>query len=140
MPSENIPRLSEMEWEIMKPLWKHGPMAARDIYDAIPDAYGWAYKTVKTMLSRLVRKGVLQYDQIGNSYLYRAVYTRDEMARDATGSYIRRVFDGAMSPFIAHFVEHASAEEIALLRSELTRIERKKRGSNGSGATERSSR
>ena len=36
----------------MKPLWRHGPLAARDIYDKIPDTYGWAYKTVKTMLDQ----------------------------------------------------------------------------------------
>ena len=54
-----VPRLSEMEWEIMKPLWQHGPMAARNIYDEVPDRYGWAYKTVKTMLARLVKGTVV---------------------------------------------------------------------------------
>lgn len=124
MASRDIPKLSDMEWEVMKPLWKHGPMAARDIYDAIPDSYGWAYKTVKTMLARLVKKNVLEFDRIGNSYLYRPVYTRSEMARDATGTFIRRVFDGAMSPFVAQFAEHASKDELAMLKRELERIER----------------
>jgi BlaI family transcriptional regulator, penicillinase repressor len=120
------PRLSELEWEIMKPLWDHGPMAARDIYDKVPDTYGWAYKTVKTMLARLVKKGVIAYDQIGNSYLYRPVYSRKQMTRDATGSFINRVFDGAMTPFLAHFVEHVSKDELRALRSELERLEKKK--------------
>jgi BlaI family transcriptional regulator, penicillinase repressor len=120
------PRLSELEWEIMKPLWDHGPMAARDIYDKVPDTYGWAYKTVKTMLARLVKKGVIAYDQIGNSYLYRPVYSRKQMTREATGSFINRVFDGAMTPFLAHFVEHVSKDELRALRSELERLEKKK--------------
>ncbi len=122
----DIPRLSEMEWEIMKPLWEHGPMAARDIFASVPGEYGWASKTVKTMLSRLVKKGVLAYDQIGNSYLYRTVYTRDEMAREATGSFVQRVFDGALSPFLAQFVEHVSDEELQVLKSEVARLEREK--------------
>ena len=79
------PRLSEMEWEVMKPLWTHGPLAARDVYEKVPDGYGWAYKTVKTMLARLVKKGALAYDQVGNSYLYRPVYSREAMVREATG-------------------------------------------------------
>jgi BlaI family penicillinase repressor len=115
-----------MEWEIMKPLWEHGPLAARDIYDKLPRDYGWAYKTVKTMLARLVKKGALAYDQIGNSYLYRAEYSRRELTREATGSFIQRVFDGAMSPFLAHFVEQASKEEIRALRAELDRLEKKR--------------
>jgi BlaI family penicillinase repressor len=122
----NVPRLSEMEWEIMKPLWKCGPMAARDIYDKVPDKYGWAYKTVKTMLARLVKKGVLAYDQIGNSYLYRSVYTRREMTREATGSFIQRVFDGALSPFFAQFVEQVSEDDLQVLRSELARLDKEK--------------
>lgn len=125
LPDPEPPRLSEMEWEIMKPLWRHGPLAARDIYEHLPKDYGWAYKTVKTMLARLVKKGALEYDQIGNSYLYRAVYSRRQMTREATGSFIQRVFDGALSPFLAHFVEHASKDEIRALRAELDRLEKR---------------
>ena len=125
-PTPDLPRVSDMEWEVLKPLWRRGPMAARDIYAAIPDKYGWAYKTVKTMLARLVRKGVIAYDQVGNSYLYRPVYTQGEMARDATRSFVRRVFDGALSPFFAHFVEHVSEEELEVLKAELARIEKRR--------------
>ena len=117
-----IPKLSEMEWGILKPLWEKGPMAARDIYREVPRDHGWAYKTVKTMLARLVKKGALTYDQIGNSYLYRPVYSRNEMTRAATGSFIHRVFDGALKPFMAHFAQQASKEELAVLRAELARI------------------
>jgi BlaI family penicillinase repressor len=124
--SPQIPRLSEMEWEVMKPLWKRGPMAARDIYDEIPDTYGWAYKTVKTMLARLVKKGALGYDRVGNSFLYRAAYTQEEMSREATRSFVRRVFDGALSPFVAHFMEEVSPEELKVLKSELARIEKER--------------
>lgn len=129
-----IPKLSDMEWEILKPLWKQGPMAARDIFEKVPRKYGWANKTVKTMLARLVKKGVLTYEQIGNSYLYRPVYSRSEMTRAATGSFVQRVFDGGLKPFFAHFAEHVSAEELGALRSELERIEKaksKKRGEEG---------
>jgi BlaI family transcriptional regulator, penicillinase repressor len=120
---KNIPRLSELEWEVMKPLWKNGPMAARDIYAAVPNEQGWAYKTLKTMLARLVKKGALAYDQIGNSYLYRAAYTREEMTRATMGSFVDRVFDGALQPFVAYFAETVDEDELNLLRAELARIE-----------------
>jgi len=119
-----VPRLSELEWEIVKPLWENGPMAARDIFRCVPAEQGWAYKTVKTMLSRLVKKGVLTYVQVGNSYLYSAAYNRDEMTRAATGNFIQRVFDGALRPFLAHYVEQVSEEELRVLRTELARLSR----------------
>ena len=125
-----IPKLSEMEWEIMKPLWAKGAMAARDIYREVPKKHGWAYKTVKTMLSRLVKKGVITYEQIGNSYLYRAAYSRTEITRDATVSFIQRVFDGALNPFLAYFAERVSPEELKRLKRALARLEKEKSGNN----------
>lgn len=121
-----VPKLSELEWEILKPLWDSGPMAARDIYDRVSEENDWAYKTVKTMLARLVRKGALTYDQIGNSYLYRPAFEREEMTGVATRSFIRRVFDGALNPFVAHFAEHASPEELQAIKAELIRIEKER--------------
>ena len=123
---DDIPKLSEMEWEVMKPLWKEGPMAARDIYKKVPDKYGWAYETVKSMLIRLIKKGVLTYDQVGNSFLYKPVYSRKEITHEATGSFIRRVFDQGLSPFFAQFIETATEADLALLKQEIARHEEKK--------------
>ena len=127
VPAET-PKLSELEWEILKPMWEHGPMAARDIFEHVSREQRWAYKTVKTMLARLVKKGALRYDQIGNSYLYEPAFDRPEMTRAATHSFIRRVFDGALNPFLAHFAEHVSSEELQAIKKELNRIEKERRG------------
>jgi BlaI family penicillinase repressor len=122
-----LPKLSDAEWDIIGAIWDHGPMAARDVFQHVTQNQDWAYKTVKTMLARLVKKGALDYDQIGNSYLYRAAYTREEMAQDATSSFIKRVFNGTLNPFFANFAEDASDEDIAQLRAELDRIEDERR-------------
>lgn len=123
-----IPALSDAEWEVMKPLWKHGPMASRDIIAAIDPARDWSPKTVKSMLGRLVKKGVLTYDQVGNSYLYQAVHSQEAMTRRAAGSFLNRVFDGALTPFLAHFAQEVSDDELKRLRSELDRILEERQG------------
>jgi len=124
--SQALPRLSELEWEILKPLWERGPMAARDIFEAAPKDRRWAYRTVKTMLARLVKKKILTYDQVGNSYLYRPAYSREEMTQAAAGSFLRRVFDGALQPFFAHFADQASPAELKAIREMLRRTERRR--------------
>lgn len=121
-----LPKLSDAEWEVLKPFWEEGPMAARDVYARVSAHRDWAYKTVKTMLSRLVQKGALSYDRVGNSYLYRAAYSRAEMTESATDTFIERVFDGALRPFVAHFAESISKEELAQVRAELQAIERRR--------------
>ncbi len=120
----SVPRLSEMEWEIVKPMWEKGPMPARDLYQLVPKERKWAYKTVKTMLSRLVKKGALTYEEVGNTYVYRPMFSRDDMTVSATRSFIERVFDGGLRPFLAHFVDNVSGEELAVLRAELKRLEK----------------
>lgn len=110
--------LSGAEWEVMKVIWGHGPLAARDVFAALPDDVSWAYKTVKTLLSRLVAKGALDYEQIGNSYLYRAAIERDQMTRKEMRGVFSRVMGEALSPVLAHFIDEAdfSDEEILHLK------------------------
>ena len=59
---QTSPSISNAEWEVMKVLWNRGGLAARDVYAALPEGHGWAIKTVKTLLSRLVAKGVVEYE------------------------------------------------------------------------------
>jgi BlaI family penicillinase repressor len=105
------PALSPAEWEVMKVLWDGGPMAARDVFGKLPPDHGWAYKTVKTLLSRLVAKQALTYDQIGNSYLYRAAVGRDHMTRQEVRSVFQRLISEASSPVLAQFIDEAELSD-----------------------------
>ena len=121
------PKLSDGEWLIMKPFWNHGAMAARDLFAALPPDHGWTYRTVKTMLGRLVRKGALTYDRVGNSYLYQAAWGREEFSKAETASFVHRIFDGALHPLLLQFAKTASPEAIRRARLELERLERQNR-------------
>jgi BlaI family penicillinase repressor len=126
------PRLSEAEWMVMKPFWEKGALAARDLFAALPSNHMWSYKTVKTMLARLVKKGALEYTQVGNSYLYRTRFSQEEMVRTAVRNFSRRVLDGALAPFLLHFFEgrKPSAEEISVLRALIKQLEEKQAREN----------
>jgi BlaI family penicillinase repressor len=116
LPDE--PAISPAEWQVMKILWDRGPLAARDVYAALPREADWAYRTVKTLLARLVAKGALAFEQVGNSYLYRAAVARDQMTRQEIRGLVDRVVTGAVSPVLAHFIDEAdlSNEEIRRLK------------------------
>lgn len=116
----------------MKTLWECGPMAARDVFAALPDSNAWAYKTVKTLLSRLVAKGAVDYDQVGNSYLYRAAAGREEVTKEEVRGLFQRIMGEAVSPVLAHFIEQAdlTSDEIEQLKKQL---DAKKRGGRRRG-------
>lgn len=103
--------LSAAEWEIMKVFWRLGPMAARDVFAALPRGRAWSYRTVKTLLSRMVAKQALSYEQIGNSYLYRAAVDRDRMTRREVRGILQRLADKAFSPVLAQFIDEADLSD-----------------------------
>ena len=113
--------LAPAEWEVMKVLWDQGPAAARDVFAALPAENAWAYKTVKTLLARLVAKGALRYEQVGNSYLYQPAVECEQMTQQEMRGLLRRIRGLALSPLLAKFIEEAelSDEEIQHLRRTL---------------------
>lgn len=122
----SLPDLSPAEWEVMKTVWEHGPLAARDLYAKLPNEQGWTYATVKTMLRRIVKKGWIAYDQVGSSYLYRAAVRREKAVFSAVRDFSNRVLDGAFSPFVANFARqndltHEDIEELKRIIQEKRR-------------------
>jgi BlaI family penicillinase repressor len=132
------PRISDSEWIVMKPFWDDGAMAARDLYDAVSASQDWSYTTVKTMLSRLVKKGALDYTQVGNSYLYSPCFSRDEMVRTEVKSFSHRVLDGSLKPFLVGFFDgrNPSREELSTLKEMIGDLEGEaQQGKKGKGGT-----
>jgi BlaI family penicillinase repressor len=99
------PRISEAEWEIMKVIWKKAPCSAREISGELAARFRWSSATVKTFLNRLLGKGALRFEKNGNAYLYSPAHTEEEFRAAEAESFLRRVFDGALSPMLAHFVQ-----------------------------------
>ena len=122
---EEKPSLSPAEWEVMKVFWSHGELPAREAYTRLPSGHGWAIKTVKTLLSRLVNKGALVYQQVGNSYHYQAKYSRDELTEEELKEFTQRVLDGKTAPAISNLLEKGqlNSSEIARIRELLDQKE-----------------
>ncbi len=111
-------QLSDSEWSLMKVLWECAPASVNDIADKVKDTVQWHPKTVRTMLIRLHNKGIVDYVMEKNIQHYRPLFTREECELTATESFIQRVFDGALTPMVAHFTtkRRLTAEEKAALR------------------------
>jgi BlaI family transcriptional regulator, penicillinase repressor len=119
MPTSKVPRISETEWEVMKVIWPRAPVNAAQVIEALTEIdASWHPKTAKTLLGRLVRKGVLAYTQEGRTYFYSPRFTEEECVSAVSDSFLKRVFDGSLRPMLAHFVrrKRISAAEVRELR------------------------
>jgi BlaI family penicillinase repressor len=130
---QETPTISPAEWEVMETFWRHGSLAARDVFALLPKSNARDIKTVRTLLSRLVEKGALGYDQIGNSYLYRAEFTRDQLICGEVRSVANRVLDGSVSALFASFLreEELAPHEIEQLRKLLANAESRMQSEEG---------
>lgn len=93
-------QLSGSEWDLMKTLWDNPPATASQIAELTPQ---WHPKTVRTMLIRLQKKGAVTHEVIDGIQHFKAVHEREYCESSATQSFMQRVFDGALTPMIAHF-------------------------------------
>jgi BlaI family penicillinase repressor len=116
--SKALPRIAGSEWRVMQVLWEKGPQTANDVVQALAGEVQWKPRTVKTLISRLVKKGAVQFEREGMRYRYSAAIAESECVRSETQSFVRRVYQGAMKPALAAFLEDAelSPQEIKELQ------------------------
>lgn len=117
--------ISDAEWQVMNVVWSGQPLTAQEVIAALDGMADWAPATVKTMLHRLVKKNVLAYEPQGNRYVYRARARRSDCVRQASRSFLDRVFEGESGSLVAHFLRSSklSPDEIAELRQILNEQE-----------------
>jgi BlaI family penicillinase repressor len=113
-----LPPISDAEVVVMKIVWKQGVVTANQVVDALADQTHWKPKTVQTLLSRLARKGAVAFDRRGREYVFRPLIAAEDFAHAASRTFLHRLFDGEIAPFLACFLEREklSREEIAELR------------------------
>lgn len=113
---------------MMRVVWSLGEATSAAIVEALNDETNWKPRTIRTLIGRLVKKGVLEFTEQGREYLYRPVIDEKSCEIDASKSFIDRVFQGQLTPFLASFpgAESYSDEEIAELKRIVAAHERRK--------------
>lgn len=117
-------RISEAEHAVMEVLWEESPLTATEVHERIDPARGWSDRTVKTMLSRLLAKGVLIHEEDGRRYLYRPAVAREDYVAVESRRLVDRLFGGKISPLVAHLAERdeLSVDDIAEIEALLKAI------------------
>lgn len=123
-------RLSDAEWTVMCVVWDRGEASARDVHESVCDETGWAYTTVKTVLTRLAAKGALSERKRANASMYAPLVTRDRARGSAIRSLIDRAFEGTFGSLVTHLVTHErlnkkDRQKLTELFAELDRTERR---------------
>ena len=100
------PQLTDGEWAIIRAVWGNEPCAAPTVQETLAQEKGWSYSTVKTMMDRMVAKGLLKTEKIRNLTLYRSSISRVQAQKREVLSTVRRAFNGAMTPMMQFLLQN----------------------------------
>ncbi len=128
MPKQTI-ELTESEWSIIKAVWENEPCAAPTIQEKLHKRTAWTYSTVRTLMDRMVAKGLLTAEKLRNLTLYRSAVTREQAQRGELLYALKNAFNGALTPMMQCLLEtgELSAKELARLEA-LIKEKKKKAG------------
>jgi BlaI family penicillinase repressor len=118
--------LTEAEWAIMQAVWDHEPCAAPSVQEILQRQKGWHYSTVKTLMDRMVAKGLLSTEKIRNLIFYRSAVTRKQAQKGEIMRAVKRAFGGALTPMMQFLLDSKQLSEKQLKELE-SLIKRKRR-------------
>ncbi len=119
--------LTEAEWVIIKAIWATEPCTATVIQEKVEQQTQWSYSTVRTIMDRMVVKGLLTAEKAGKVTLFQSAVTREQAQRGELLYALKNAFNGALTPMVQCLLntERLSAKDLAELEA---LIEAKKRG------------
>lgn len=100
-----LPKISEAEWEVMKIIWDNNPCSANYVIENLESKMDWKPKTIKTLISRLVKKEVLAFKVNGRSYYYYPLVKKEDCIKEESHSFLHRVFNGVAKDMVLNFIE-----------------------------------
>ena len=101
---KKLPKISESEWQVMRILWKKSPLTANEVVEKLAGKTKWKPKTIKTLITRLTKKGAVKFEKEGRLYKYHPAVGKDECVRMERRSFVRRVYGGINKPMVASFL------------------------------------
>ncbi|MGA3189726.1 MAG: BlaI/MecI/CopY family transcriptional regulator [Bryobacteraceae bacterium] len=129
MSSENPPRPTDAELEILTVLWSRGPTTVREVHETIAGRRPTQYTTVLKQLQVMAEKGLVKRDENQRAHIYEAARPREWTQRQLAGDILQRAFNGSARSLMVGALSSrkASKQELAELRALLDEYERKTR-------------
>ncbi|MCH5463436.1 CopY/TcrY family copper transport repressor [Lactobacillus sp. LC28-10] len=75
---DSIQEITPSEWELMRIVWTKGKIYSRELIDLMQAKRSWSDSTIKTLLRRLVKKGLLKTEKEDRRFRYTATISETE--------------------------------------------------------------
>ena len=99
--------LSPSEWRVMEVLWLR-PCTLMELVRERAQSAGWAKSTVTTMVRRMEEKGLVSYEQVGRTKVFRPAMAREDVVAAETESLLQRAYHGSVGLLVNALAERES--------------------------------
>ncbi len=107
---ENLKSISESEWKVMEVIWNKQGLLIGEIREALKDS-GWSYSTIKTLVIRLVNKGMLCTEDSDRGKRYFSVVDEEKSRNQETRSFIDRIYNGSVKMMVSSLVKDSNLSD-----------------------------
>ena len=118
MSKDLASKITDSELEVMKLLWRaESELSITEIRETLHQSKGWEPATIKTLVARLVNKGVVRQEKRG-VFHYSPLIREQDYNAWATDELIDRVYNGSVRNLVAALVhsDGLTKEDIEELR------------------------
>ena len=102
----DLPQISEAEYEVMKIVWKYAPINTNEITEKLVKSTAWSPQTIHTLINRLVKKKVLTYEKQGRIFVYMPLVKENEYIVRESRSFLERFFDGDITAMVSKYMNN----------------------------------
>jgi len=95
-------KLPDAEFDVMKVVWaNHPPLSAATIMKQHGHHAGWKVQTAITLLLRLVERGFLRTEKVGNERIYFPLVKQDDYLKFETAHFIKQYHKNSFLNLVA---------------------------------------
>ena len=102
---------TELELEILKILWREGPLRVQQVRDALVGFRDLAYSSVTTIMNIMVDKKYLSRKKDGPSFVYKPRVSRTVTTERMLKDVVDRAFDGSAATVMLRLLETSELGE-----------------------------
>jgi len=124
-----VGNIGELEEKVLMVLWRLGKASAREVCSELEAANDRrAYSTVRTILGRLARKGIVsqKMDRQSRLYIYTPVLSKAELETNIVRRTLRGLLDRFEGATISYLAENLSdgEESVKRIKKQLREMKR----------------
>lgn len=110
--------ISDSEWEVMRIVWTLKKAYTSQIITELQKKNDWTDSTIKTLMRRLVQKGLLKTEKDGRRFIYLPTVSQIEMMKKATNELLNKLCDMHKGEVILELLKDSPISKGDLMKME----------------------